>query len=504
MRWSVLARLMGTRNQSTRSHPCSSNLLHQTVTICSATGPVPHQELCKLGHLELLTALSSAFFYRRPSAKLPMAFGSAIAIAGVAQLGLAQHSPCRAETVPTHPALLEVSPVLLAVPPIEKNKAALDSGFYPIDVGDRLKISFYGRDDLTAEYRVQPDGQVRIPTLGTFSAAGRTVPELEGAILKAAEQFLNRQYQITVEVIERRPVFVVGLVAKPGSYTFSPDMTVIHAMAVAGGTTTSAAATPWLSVEALRESARLITSKEEMKRLLARQARLRAHRNGLGEIPIPSELIEFAGANEAARLIADEQSVHEQNLARLSREQNTLELVIKEAKTEVDAFERELTKISEQRSIRQAAFDAVQALSNRGLSTLQRLTDAEVMLANIDRDVQGAIANIARSKQNLARAERDLELLKIDSIIQVERDLQAVDEQIAKVHAAMKASASVIQHAASLPASILAQDLNPHFQYEILRKNRDGQLVDLSATETTPLLPGDVVRVSLSKTQLDR
>ncbi len=421
---------------------------------------------------------------------------------GLAQAGSAHQSPCKAETVPAHPASLEVSPVSLDVP--SGKMAVPEPGIYPIDVGDRLKIAFYGRDDLTAEYRVQPDGQVRIPTIGTFPAAGRPAPELEGAIRDAAEEILNRQYQVIVEVIERRPVFVVGLVAKPGSYAFSPDMTVIHATAVAGGTTTSATATPWLSVEALRESARLITSKEEIKRLLARQARLRAQRDGTGILSIPAELIEFTGAEEAARLIADEQSVHEKNLARLSREQEALKVVIKEAKTEVDAFGQELTKISEQRSIRQAAFEAVQALSNRGLSTLQRLTDAEVMLANIDRDVQGAIANIARSKQNLARAERDLELLRIDTKIQIEKDLQAVGEQIAKAYAAMKASASVIHHATSLPASILAQDLDPHFHYEILRKNGGGQLVDLSATETTPLLPGDVVRVSLSKSQRDR
>lgn len=439
----------------------------------------------------LLGFVKNFMLPRGPLGRLPTVFVSAIALVGGVQLGFAREQSPSAET-----ATVAARPASLEVPSLEA-AAPVGLGIHPVDVGDRLKISIYGRDDLTAEYRVQDDGQVRIPTLGGFLAAGRHATELEEAIRKAAEQTLRRQCHVTVEVVERRPVFVVGLVAKPGSYPFSPGMTVIHATAVAGGTTISAAAAPWLPVEALREGARLVTAKEEIKRLLARQARLRAERDGLREIPAPPELIEVAGADEAVQLLADEQSVHDQQLVRFKRQEDSLKLAIIEAKNEVGAYERELAKIAEQRKIRQAAFDTVQSLSNRGLSTLQRLTDAEVMLSNIDRDVQGAIANIARSKQNLARAERDLELLTIDIKIQVEKDLQAVSEQIAKAYAVMKGSAKVIHHAAGLPARMLAQDGDPQFRYEILRKDGQAQLVKLPATETTFLLPGDVVRVSL-------
>ena len=367
---------------------------------------------------------------------------------------------------------------------------------YMLEVGDRIKVSIDGRDDLTAEYRVQDDGRVRMPTLGGFVAAGRYPAQLEVAIRKTVEHTLNRQGHVIVEVTERRPVFVAGLVAKPGSYVFSPGMTVIHAIALAGGTM-SAAATSWLPTEAIREGARLVTSKEELKRLLARQSRLRAERNGFREIAVPPELVEAAGADEAKQLIADEQSIHEQQLAGFSRQQATIHTAILESKNEVAAFERELANIGEQRKIRQAAFETVQTLSKRGLTTTQRLTDAEVLLTNIDRDAQGAIANIARSRQNLARNERDLMLLTIDLKLRIEKDLQAVDEQIAKVYAAMEGSAKVIHHAAGIPSLLLTQDRELRFRYEVMRKNGQGRLAIVPATEITLLLPGDVLRISV-------
>jgi protein involved in polysaccharide export with SLBB domain len=423
-------------------------------------------------------------------ARLPAILAMSAALVGGTHLGLARGQSSAAETaaVAARPAPLEA-----AAP---EATPGTTSGIYLVDVGDRLKISIYGRDDLTAEYRIQDDGKVRVPTLGAFLAAGRAATDLEGVIRNAAEQALRRQCHVTVDVVERRPIFVVGLVAKPGSYPFSPGMTVIHATAVAGGTMSTAAAA-WLPTEALREGARLVTAKEELKRLLARQARLRAERDSVKDIAMPPELVEAAGADEAGQLVADEQSVHERQLAGLERQRDTLNLSILEAKNEVGAYERELASIGEQRKVRQAAFDTVQSLSKQGLTTLQRLTDAELLLANIDRDAQGAIANIARSKQNLARAERDLALLTIDTKIRIDKDLQTVGEQIAKAYAAMEGSAKVIHHAAGLPALLLTQEREPQFRYEVLRKNGQGRLAAVPAMETTPLLPGDVVRISV-------
>jgi polysaccharide export outer membrane protein len=429
---------------------------------------------------------------RRGSLGSPTIFVFSAAFIGCMQLGLARGQSPAAETAAATTVL--TGSQMVEAPPMATEGPGQDT--YLLDIGDRIKVSIYGREDLTAEYRIQDDGRVRIPVLGRFSAAGRPAMQLEEAIRNVVEQTLHRQGFVFVDVIERRPIIVAGLVAKPGSYPYAPGMTVLHAAALAGGTLSSAAA-PWLPTEALRESARLVTAKEELKRLFARQARLRAERDGLSEVAVPPELVDTAGADEAGQLIADEQAVYEQQLAGIARQQAALEISIREAKNEVAAYERELASIGEQRKVRQTSFDTVQSLSKRGLTTSQRLTDAELFLANIDRDAQQAIANIARSRQTVARSERDLALLMIDTKVRMEKELQAVAEQIAKGYAAMEGSAKIIHHAAGIPSVILTQDRNLQFRYEVLRKNGNGLLAAIVATETTSLQPGDVLRVSL-------
>ena len=95
---------------------------------------------------------------------------------------------------------------------------------------------------------------------------------------------MHRPGIVTVDVIERRPVFVTGLVAKPGAYRFSAGMAVIQATALAGGTAAGANAAS-LPIEALREGSRMQASEEELRHLLAIQARLTAERTEIQRSP---------------------------------------------------------------------------------------------------------------------------------------------------------------------------------------------------------------------------
>jgi len=369
-----------------------------------------------------------------------------------------------------------------------------ESDDYPIQSGDRLKIRVYDRPDLTAEYRVNGKGKVRIPTLGAFDAANGSAARLEQAIADALEKLLQRPGIVAVEIVERRPIFVTGLVAKPGAYRFTAGMAVIHAAALAGGTPSSALA-PWLPSDALREGARALTSEDELKRLFARQARLEAERNDSSEIAMPAELLQLAGSDEAGALLQDERMVMKHRRELLDRQVALLNRSIEEAKTEVKAFQNELAKIQEQRSIRQAALDTLDTLSKKGLTTKQRLTDSQFLLTSADRDAQTAIANISRSQQNLDRAERDLAILTIERKTTIAKDLQDVEQHITSAKLTIDSSRKIAARITGLPTAQTLEDRKPEFRYEIIRKGSDGRLHTAQATEMTILQPGDVVRV---------
>ncbi|AGK57597.1 polysaccharide export protein [Hyphomicrobium denitrificans 1NES1] len=384
----------------------------------------------------------------------------------------------------------------------QESKAVADvDQTYDLDIGDRVKVSIYGREDLSAIYSVNEMGQVRIPTLGGFEAAGHSPLSLEEQIGTAVEKVMQRKTDVTVEVSDRRPIFVSGLVAKPGSYPFMRDMTVIQALALAGGVINSASAQ--LPTEALRETAKLRMSDVEYKRLVARQARLLADLENKSEIDVPKVLIDLAGPVEATRLIADEQRYYNSQRDSLQTQMSSLQDSIQQAKLETESYINEQSALHDQLTARQNMLASIKNLATKGLTTQQRLTDSEILVALVQRDQRQTSANIARSRQNLGRLERELAVLTLERRQTIEKDLQGIDDQLANLETNINQSVKIIHQVGGLPKDLVSKDGTLQYNYKILRKNDVGGLTPLTATDSSTLLPGDVVQVTIEKTNID-
>jgi polysaccharide export outer membrane protein len=115
---------------------------------------------------------------------------------------------------------------------------AASTSDYTLGSGDRLRIITYGEDQLTGDFTVNDSGTIEVPLLGSVAAKGRTVTELQSALIEELTQRgLLRKPSVSVEISTYRPIFVLGEVTKPGQYPYQPNMTVITAAAVAGGFT---------------------------------------------------------------------------------------------------------------------------------------------------------------------------------------------------------------------------------------------------------------------------
>ena len=106
---------------------------------------------------------------------------------------------------------------------------------YHLDTGDRLRIFVYGQPNLSRIYSVDQSGIVSIPLIGAVKARGRTTSQLEGAIRSQLGQQLVRDPQVTVDVQQNRPFFILGEVRTAGQYPFVSGMTAETAVAIAGG-----------------------------------------------------------------------------------------------------------------------------------------------------------------------------------------------------------------------------------------------------------------------------
>jgi polysaccharide export outer membrane protein len=108
---------------------------------------------------------------------------------------------------------------------------------YRLGAGDQLRITVFGQADLTGQFEVSNDGRIAFPLIGEVRAAELTPRELEMAITAKLKPDYLKDPQLSVEVVNYRPFYIIGEVKNPGSYAYVGGMRVVNAVAMAGGYT---------------------------------------------------------------------------------------------------------------------------------------------------------------------------------------------------------------------------------------------------------------------------
>ena len=111
------------------------------------------------------------------------------------------------------------------------------SADYTLGPNDRTRIIVFGQPSLTGEFVLDGNGVLAYPLIGNVNARGMTPSQLQAAIAEKLDKDWIRNPSVSVEVSTRRPFYVVGEVQKPGSYPYVTDMSVLNAIATAGGET---------------------------------------------------------------------------------------------------------------------------------------------------------------------------------------------------------------------------------------------------------------------------
>lgn len=111
------------------------------------------------------------------------------------------------------------------------------SGDYVLGPNDRVRLKVYGEPDIGGEYEIDNTGQISVPLAGHIGAAGLTTKELEHAIAAALSKGIVRDPRVNVEVALYRPYYILGEVKKSGEYPYRLGLTVLDAVASAGGYT---------------------------------------------------------------------------------------------------------------------------------------------------------------------------------------------------------------------------------------------------------------------------
>lgn len=107
---------------------------------------------------------------------------------------------------------------------------------YSLGFGDVVEIKFFNNERFNETVAVRPDGRITLEKMGDIPVIGMTPLQLDSLITVTYAEFV-RSPEVTVFVRQfgSYQVYVLGEVNLPGGYPIQQNMTIMQAVAVAGG-----------------------------------------------------------------------------------------------------------------------------------------------------------------------------------------------------------------------------------------------------------------------------
>lgn len=111
------------------------------------------------------------------------------------------------------------------------------SSHYMLAANDTINVRVFNERDLSGQFKINQEGRVTLPLIGAVSLSGLRPQEAEKIIKQKYSDGYLIDPVISVEIEQYRDFFIMGEVQNPGSYEYQPDLSVIKAVALAGGFT---------------------------------------------------------------------------------------------------------------------------------------------------------------------------------------------------------------------------------------------------------------------------
>lgn len=132
--------------------------------------------------------------------------------------------------------LISCAPVVKYPAPISRDQKPYSTDEYRIQIGDVLDVKFYYNPELNDSVTVRPDGRVSLQLAPEVMAAGITPNDLAGQLRERYRgELRNPQVTVIVRSFGSQRMFVDGEVGTPGLVTLTGPLTVMQAIAEAGG-----------------------------------------------------------------------------------------------------------------------------------------------------------------------------------------------------------------------------------------------------------------------------
>lgn len=376
---------------------------------------------------------------------------------------------------------------------------------YMLGISDKLTIkvvqwkaaasSFEEWTALGGDYVVGADGTVNFPMVGATEGAGKTSAQLAADLGTALQQTLGLTTapSVTVEVAQYGPIYVSGDVAAPGEYPFAPNLTVVKALALAGGERRSAEAVARPEREMLSTSGALDVLQDEYNRLLVRRARLDAELAEGAEIAVPPEL---EGHPDLPALLGAETAILDAQKRQAEAQSSSLTDEVDLLNRQIEAFAQKQTTTEGQIVSARDQLDKITALSDDGLALASRVSSLQTNVADLETRLLDTETATLQAQQDIAAASREQARLADQRISDLTLERQTVDGQLSALALKIETQKGLVQEAALYTGLALPGANAPTYSYAIIRGGEE-----IQAALDTPLVAGDVIVSRLALAQ---
>jgi polysaccharide biosynthesis/export protein len=109
---------------------------------------------------------------------------------------------------------------------------------YRLGPEDQIQFHVWKEPDLSTTVVVRPDGKITLPLVGEIEAVGKTAPQLQDETAKRLKQYVTDPVvTVIVTQVNSPKISVLGQVRRPDVYRIKQRLTVLDAIALAGGFT---------------------------------------------------------------------------------------------------------------------------------------------------------------------------------------------------------------------------------------------------------------------------
>lgn len=354
---------------------------------------------------------------------------------------------------------------------------------------------------LNDEFIVSASGMLFVPLVGEVLAQGQAPGDVARTI---SERLMERMAlaappDTSVDIVQYRPFFVSGDVAHPGPYPYHPGLTVLEAVAIAGGLP------PVGDFGLVRLDREIIGSEGELTQLahqsdamLVRLQRLQAEVADLDAFGLPSRLQSRRSDPPVMQLLQSENQIFQARRQAFRTQSDALKQLKVYLAKEIDSINAQLGTLDTQMQLINKELTGVSSLVEKGMAIAPRQMALERSVAQIQGDRLAMQTSLLRVQEEISKA--DIALIELRNNRTTEASIELRDTQLKLDEIASKSEVDerLLYETEVTAPKLVAGRLRRSVvepTYSIIRQV-DGQTSEIPASESTSMEAGDTVKVT--------